>query len=171
MATRTGILDGTEWSEDVPLGLLLLAAAIAAVLLSPLLWVVSSALDASDWVGLATAPRTLSVLVNSGLLVGAVTSMSMLVGVPAAYLTVRTDLPARRAFTILLALPLVIPSYIGAFAFLSAFGPRGLLQAALEPVGIETLPSIYGLAGTTVLLTLYTYPHVYITSRASMLSL
>jgi len=95
----------------------------------------------------------------------------MLVGVPAAYLTVRTDLPARRAFTILLALPLVIPSYIGAFAFLSAFGPRGLLQAALEPVGIETLPSIYGLAGTTVVLTLYTYPYVYITSRASLLSM
>jgi iron(III) transport system permease protein len=171
MATRTGILDGTEWSEDVPLGLLLLAAAIAAVLLSPLLWVVSSALDASDWVGLATAPRTLSVLVNSGLLVGAVTSMSMLVGVPAAYLTVRTDLPARRAFTILLALPLVIPSYIGAFAFLSAFGPRGLLHGALEPLGVGTLPSIYGLAGTTVVLTLYTYPYVYITSRASLLSM
>ena len=38
----------------------------------------------------------------------------------------RTDLPGRRAWAVLTALPLVIPSYIGAYLFVSALGPQGL---------------------------------------------
>jgi iron(III) transport system permease protein len=64
----------------------------------------------------------------------------------------------------------VIPSYIGAFTFVSAFGPRGVLQGALAPLGIERIPAVYGLPGATLVLVLFTYPYVYLTTRASLLS-
>jgi iron(III) transport system permease protein len=172
MATRSvsAALTG-DGERDLPLGLTLLAGAVAAVVLSPLVWVVASALEASGWLDLVTRPTTVQVFVNSALLVAVVTGASIVLGVPMAYLTVRTDLPGRRAFTVLLAMPLVIPSYIGAFAFVSAFGPRGELRDLLVPLGIEQLPSIYGLFGAALVLTLYTYPYVYITTRASLRSM
>ena len=172
MATRSvpAVLTGGE-ERELPLGLTLLAGAVAAVVLSPLVWVVASALEASGWLDLVTRPTTIQVFVNSALLVALVTGASILLGVPMAYLTVRSNLPGKRAFTVLLAMPLVIPSYIGAFAFVSAFGPRGELRDLLVPFGIDQLPSIYGLFGATLVLTLYTYPYVYITTRASLKSM
>ena len=155
----------------LPVGLTLLAGAVAAAVVSPLVWVVANALDANGALSLLTAPTTVEVFVNSGFLVVGVTLGSLAVGVPAAYLTVRTDMPLRRPLTVLLAMPLVIPSYIGAFAFVSAFGPKGSLQGALAPLGIDSLPSIYGLPGTVLVLTLYTYPYVFLTTRAALKSM
>jgi hypothetical protein len=48
-----------------------------------------------------------------------------LLGVPIAWLTARSDLPARRAWAVLAVVPLAIPSYVTAFAFIAALGPRG----------------------------------------------
>jgi iron(III) transport system permease protein len=166
----TALFDRSE-EGSLPLGLTLLAGALAAAVLSPLVWVVANALDADGAFALITAPTTVEVFVNSGFLVAGVTIGSMLVGVPTAYLTVRTRMPFRRPLTVLLAMPLVIPSYIGAFAFVSAFGPKGTLQDILAPIGVETLPSIYGLGGTVLVLTLYTYPYVFLTTRAALKSM
>jgi iron(III) transport system permease protein len=70
---------------------------------------------------------------------------------------------------VLHALPLVIPSYIFAFLFISFLSPRGLLQQLLEPLlGIERLPSIYGFGGASVVLILICYPLVFLTVRASL---
>jgi len=172
MAT-TDLAAVLERDEDgaLPVGLTLLAGAIAAAVLSPLVWVVANALEADGAVSLLTAPTTVEVFINSSVLVAGVTLGSLVVGVPTAFLTVRTDLPFKRGFSVLLAMPLVIPSYIGAFAFVSAFGPRGTVQGVLEPYGIESLPSIYGLLGTVLVLTLYTYPYVFLTTRAALKSM
>ena len=51
---------------------------------------------------------------SAGLAV-AVTAASLALALPLAWLTARTDLPGRRAWTVLAMLPLVIPSYIGAY--------------------------------------------------------
>ncbi|WP_255196130.1 ABC transporter permease [Halorarius litoreus] len=163
------LVTGAKRERSLPL--VLVAGAIAAAVVSPLLWVVASALDATDALDLLSSPTTIEVFVNSAFLVVGVTAFSIAIGVPAAYLTVRTDLPFRRLFTVLLAMPLVIPSYIGAFAFVSAFGPRGTLQDLFAPLGIESLPSIYGLHGAVLVLTLYTYPYVFLTTRAALKSL
>ena len=57
----------------------------------------------------------------------------------------------------------MIPSYVAALALLGAFGPKGLLQEALEgPFGVERLPEIYGFPGAFLALTLSTYPYVYL---------
>ena len=65
-------------------------------------------------------------------------------------------------------LPLVIPSYVAALALLGAFGPRGLLQQLLEPLGVERLPEIYGFVGAWLALTLSTYPYVFLLAGAAL---
>jgi len=179
MATRDRlerVREGTGEDDSpagaLPVGQTLSSAAIAALVLSPLLWLLLRALeiDAASAVEILTRPETLRVMGNSVGLVAVVTAASTLLGVPLAYLTVQTDLPGRRAWTIVLSLPLVVPSYIGAFAFVSALGPRGTLADALAPLGVESLPSIYGFHGTALVLTLFVYPYVFLTTRAALLS-
>ena len=113
--------------------------------------------------------RTLRLALRSIGLAAAVTAGTLSLALPLAWLTVRTDLPGRRAWTVLTLLPLVIPSYIGAYLVVSALGPRGLLQDMLEgPLGVERLPSIYGFSGAFLTLTLFTYPLALLTIRASL---
>ncbi|MFC7199460.1 ABC transporter permease [Halospeciosus flavus] len=184
------LADQTSLGEDresLPLGLTLVSGAIAAVVLSPVLWLFVQGFDVTAQLSLTPfvvefdanvfgalgellQASTLDVLLNSLLLVIAVTAGSLVIGVPLAVLTVQTDLPFRRFWTVVCALPLVVPSYIGAFAFVSAFGPRGVLADLLEPLGIAEIPVIYGFEGAALVLTLFTYPYVFLTTRASLLS-
>lgn len=159
--------------DEQPLGLTVASGAVAAAVIVPLLWLVESALEVglSDALALLTRPTTVQVFLNSTVLVVLVTAACIALGVPLAYLTVRTDLPFKRFWTVAVSLPLVIPSYIGAFTFVSAFGPRGVLQRLLAPLGIDSLPEIYGLPGAVLVLTLYTYPYVFITTRAALKSM
>ena len=64
----------------------------------------------------------------------------------------------RRVWTVLLALPLAVPSFVGGFVMVSALGPGGMLQDLLEPLGVEQLPSIYGFWGAWLTLTLFSLP-------------
>jgi iron(III) transport system permease protein len=112
--------------------------------------------------------ETLAVLGRSALLAVVVTGASVMVAVPMAWLTARTDLPGRPTWTVLAALPLVIPSYVGGFVLVSTLGPRGMLQGALEPLGVERLPEIYGLPGAALALTLFSYPYVFLTVRSAL---
>jgi len=111
--------------------------------------------------------RTAALAARSVALAAAVTAAATAIAVTLAWLTARTDLPARRAWTVAAALPLVVPSYIGAYAFLSAFGAAGLLRDILQgPLGVERLPDITGFFGAWLVLTLFTYPLVLLPVRA-----
>jgi iron(III) transport system permease protein len=113
--------------------------------------------------------RTLRLVLRSVGLAAAVTAGSLALAIPLAWLTTRTDLPLRRTFAVLTMLPLVIPSYIGAYLVVSALGPRGLLQQALEgPLGVDRLPSIYGFPGALLTLVLFTYPLALLTIRGAL---
>jgi iron(III) transport system permease protein len=171
MATDYPTVD--DASDGLPLPTTVASGAVAAAVLLPLVWLVRTALDVglAEAIDISTRPSTVQVFVNSAALVVVVTVASVLIGVPLAYLTVRTDLPFRRGFTVAVSLPLVIPSYIGAFAFVSAFGPQGAFQRLLAPLGVERLPEIYGFVGASLVITLYTYPYVFITTRAALKSL
>lgn len=162
----------TQIRESLPGSLGVVAVLIALVLLSPVAWVVLRALEVAPdrAFELLLSVDTAMIALNSLVLTAAVTGASILLGVPLAILTAQTDLPFRRFWTVLVALPLVIPSYIGAFAIVSAFGPRGVLQNALAPLGVRELPALYGLTGTVFVLTLFSYPYVYLTTRAALLS-
>jgi len=167
------VLDRIAGDGDVAVdtGYAALAMGLVLALVLPLGWLLFDAATlGSRVVELTLDSKTLAVLGRSIGLVTVVTGGSILVGVPLAVLTVQASIPFRRFWTVLIALPLAVPSYLGAFAAISAFGPSGPLSDALAPLGI-TVPTVEGFLGASVVLTLYTYPYVFLTTRASLLSL
>jgi iron(III) transport system permease protein len=177
---RTGDSPGDDRSragadrqvERPPLWIVLPAVLVTLFELLPLLYLVARTLDTGEngWRFLLRS-RTLEVVFNTAALAGAVAISTIAIAVPLAWLTSRTDLPGRAFWSAAASLPLVIPSYIGAVVMVAAFGPRGMLQSALAPFGVERLPSIYGFTGSWLTLTLFTYPYVYLTVRAALRNL
>lgn len=154
-----------------PSPLVISAVLILALVLLPLLYLALRAADAgAAGLDYLLDGRTLAVIGNSLLLTGAVVVSSALVGVPFAWLTARTDLPLRRFWLVAGLLTLVIPSYIGAIAYIAAFGPRGILQQALAPFGVTSLPPLYGFFGAWLAITLFTYPYIVLPVRAALLN-
>jgi iron(III) transport system permease protein len=146
------------------------AALVAAAALLPALYlVIRASQDGGAAWTILTSRRALETSVNTLLLGAATAGGATAIAVPLAWLTTRTDLPGRRIWAVLLGLPLAIPSYVGAFALVSALGPRGILQDWLEPVGVDRLPEIYGFFGAWLALTLFTYPYVLLPARAALL--
>ncbi len=140
--------------------------ALAAVLPLAYLVVVVGA-EAGEWARTVLSGRAVGLLARSVALAAAVTLTAVAIAVPLAWLTVRTDLPGRRAWSVLCALPLVIPSYIGAYLLVSALGPRGELQGLLEgPLGVERLPALYGFGGAWLALSLFCFPYVLLPAQA-----
>ena len=123
----------------------------------------------SDLWDLLLRLRTLEILLRTILLVTVVTAASAAIAIPMAWITTRTNLPFRRVWAILASLPLVIPSYIGAFLVMVALGPRGVLQQSLEGLfGVDRLPDIYGFLGAAITLTLLSYPYILLPVRAAL---
>lgn len=150
--------------------LLALAIPLALAALFPTLYLALRAAQVPPNEAAAYLMRsgTLRVIGRSVLLVSTVSLAAAAIGIPAAWLTVRTDLRARRLWTIVLTVPLVIPSYVGALALVSAFGQRGFVQGWLAPLGVARIPSIYGFWGAWLSITLLSYPYVFLSVRAGL---
>lgn len=141
----------------------------ALLLLTPAYLAVRTAGVGAEALQLLVKLSTLQTLGRTVLLTAAVTLGSVALAVPLAWLTTSTDLPGRKFWAVVAALPLVLPSYVGAYLLASILGPRGLLQQALEPLfGITRLPDIYGFPGAFLVLTLMSYPYVFLSVRAGL---
>jgi iron(III) transport system permease protein len=155
---------------------LTLAAGLVALFVAiPLTYIFIRALGAEPeaWQRLIQT-RIWKLLVNTLLLVAAVTSGALLVGVSMAWFTERTDLPGRSIFRWMLAMPLAIPAYIGGIVHLALLRPRGgYIPQALEAIFGQAVftPSPLGFWGAAFILTLFTYPYVYLLSAAAFRSL
>lgn len=173
-AARTDDVEKHRPTRRLPFSggaLRLFALAVVAAILLPLVYLLIRAAGAGEEaLSYLTSPRTLRVVVNSLGLTAAVAASAVVIGVPFAWLTTRTDLPLRRMWLVAGLLPLVIPSYIGAMAYIAALGPRGLLQQALAPLGVESLPPIYGFFGAWFSITMFTYPYIVLPVRAALLN-
>ena len=146
------------------------SALVALMLMLPVVYLFVRASETGDAIwDILFSLRTARVLLRTVYLATSVTLGSALLAVPIAWLTVRSDLPMRRLWTILTTLPLVVPSYVGAYLFISVLGPRGILQQWLEPLGVQTLPKLYGFPGAFVVLTLLSYPYILTTTRAALM--
>lgn len=88
--------------------------------------------------------RTAELLARSLAFATAVTALSLLLGCALALLVARSDLPGRRVLAVLAPLPLAVPSYVAAFAWISYF------------------PGLAGPVGAVLVLTLCCYPYVYL---------
>lgn len=152
-----------------PAVLLLVAAGVALLALVPLAYLGVRAMDGGlDALTPVLRPRTLELVANTIALGTSVGLAATALGVPLAWLTMMTDLPGRRAWSVLVIAPLGIPSYLLAFSLVAALGPRGWIPSLLEPLGVAVTPAIYGFWGVTVVLTLATIPFVVIATRAAL---
>ncbi len=142
------------------------AALVALTMLLPVAYLVIATADLpwSRIVEIATDRATLTLAGRTLLLAGSVTAASLVLGVSLAWLTVRSDLPARRFFAVATGLPLVIPTYVGAFALVGALARGGLVE---EWFGLVP-PSPYGFWGAFGALTLFSFPYVLITVQSGL---
>ncbi len=118
--------------------------------------------EGADPAGLLLSRRTMEPLARTLRLAVAVSVSASLVGTALAWFTTRTDVPLARLWRVLLPLPLVFPTFIGAAALIRTFNPGGLANDLLNNVGIDRTPELRGFVGAWYVLTLFTYPYVYL---------
>jgi len=90
---------------------------------------------------------------------------SIAVGAPLAWLTARTDLPGKGVLRALVLASFVTPPFLGAFAWVMLAGPNaGLLNTLWRRLtGLDSpLVDIFTMPGLVFVVTLYTFPYVYI---------
>nr|WP_235557826.1 iron ABC transporter permease [Burkholderia multivorans] len=149
------------------------ALAIAAAVAAPLAALVAAAFDAdlAHWRHLAAfvLPQALA---NTLLLLAGVGAIVSIVGTGCAWLVTAYDFPGRRTLTWALLLPLAVPTYIVAFAYLDLLHPIGPVQSAIRwLLGFDSprqfrLPDLRSLPGAVFVLGFVLYPYVYLSTRA-----
>ena len=127
----------------------LVAAAVAVLPIGYLLLRTAEA-GAADVVAILWRERTLWLTLRSLGLAAAVTASCLVIGTVLAWLTTRTDLPGRRLWAVVAALPLAVPSFVAAYAWISV------------------VPSVAGFLGSWLVLTACTYPYVYLPVAAAL---
>ncbi|MGB2708559.1 MAG: ABC transporter permease subunit, partial [Pseudoalteromonas nigrifaciens] len=140
-----------------------MALLAALITLTPIYVLITLASDTSS----VFDSHNLDILANTLSLMALTVLGSILIGVPLAFISAYVHLPFKKLWLVIFAAPLAIPSYIGAFTLYAAFGPGGEINNLLS---IPT-PSMDGLSGAAIVMTLYTFPFVMMTTRSSLLSL
>ena len=137
----------------------------------PLGWLVSLSVSADGGATLAHYraafgdPALRRALGHTVVLAAWVGLASLAIGAPLAWLTARTDLPARRLIRGLILASLVTPPFLGAFAWVMLAGPNaGYLNKLYRSLtgAEEGLLNIFSMTGLVFVITMYTFPYVYI---------
>ena len=129
-----------------------LALLVTAGTLVPLGFVVSMS-AATGWETAAAMifrPRVGELLFNTAALVVLCVPLACVIGVAAAWLVARTNLPGARVIALLLAAPLAVPAFVSSYAW------------------IGVIPSLHGIAGGVLVTVLAYYPVVYIPVAATL---
>ncbi|MCG7360692.1 iron ABC transporter permease [Roseomonas sp. ACRSG] len=112
-------------------------------------------------------------LVETLLLLAGVGALVVMVGTGTAWLTACYRFPGRRLLSAALVLPLALPGYVAAYAWLDVLHPAGPVQIRLrhllgltDPRAIP-LPEIRSLTGCILVMGMVLYPYVYLAARAA----
>ena len=65
----------------------------------------------------------------------------------------------------------MIPSYIGALTYVSAFSPKGIFVQIFSFTGLSEINGIDGFIGSWIVLTLFTYPYVLLICSSALRNL
>lgn len=153
------------------------AMTVAFLVVLPVLVLAGHALmaDSSHWVHLASyvLPQALW---NTLLLLLGVGAICVALGTGSAWLVTAYDFPGRGLLTWALLLPLAVPTYIVAFAYLDLMHPIGPVQTFLRDIlGYDSprqfrLPDLRSLPGAIFVLGFVLYPYVYLATRVMFMS-
>jgi len=155
--------------KPIPKGLLAVTLLIGLGVMVPLLYLVLRAAQAEphQLVEIVFRERNLQLLFNTLALLAGVLLLTTLLALPLAWITSRTSLRGKRIWTVLLVLPLAVPGYVGVFGFFGATGLNGWLHDLLG----FPWPRPTGYLGALGVLTLFTYPYLFLNLRAALLGL
>jgi iron(III) transport system permease protein len=109
-------------------------------------------------------------LTNSLTIAASAAVCAVLVGVPFAFCLARLPIGGKPVLLALAALPLVLPSFVSAYALVLMFGRSGFVTGALQALGIP-FDSIYGAKGIVTVYTLTLYPYVVLPVTAAFKSI
>jgi iron(III) transport system permease protein len=135
-----------------PWALLITSVVIAALVVSPLAFLLIQAAQAG-WAEISRLlfrGLTAQLLWNTACLTAVVTVGCALVGTAAAFAVERTTVPLRRLWSVLVVIPLAIPDFVVGYAWVSL------------------APDLHGLWGASLIMTLALYPLVYLPVAASL---
>jgi iron(III) transport system permease protein len=155
-------------------GLVVALAALALLLLvvHPLGWIVFNSLhddatgawSVANYATLVSNRSLIEPMVNSLLLGFAVAVLSVVLGVPIAWLVARTDMPGRKLVGVLVLAAFVTPSFIGATAWILLAAPNSgwlnVLARKLPGIG-RPLFDIYSMPGAVFVSAIYTVPYTF----------
>ncbi|MGA5223730.1 ABC transporter permease [Streptomyces koyangensis] len=165
---RPGAGAGGAVRRGVPAGLLVPALVGVAFLLLPLVGVLAR----TDWPSLLhhlTTPQVTQALRLSLVVSGWALLLSLLMGVPLAWLLARVPFPGKALVRSLVLLPMVLPPTVGGVALLLAFGRRGVLGPWLESTFGLTLP--FHTAGAVVAAAFVAMPFLVISLEGALAGL
>jgi len=148
-----------------PFGFVPLAVLAVAFLALPVVALVVR----SPWGSLAadlSAPGVLTALRLSLICSLSAVALSLVLGVPLAWLLARVRFRGRNLVRAMVLLPMVLPPVVGGVALLLAFGRHGLVGRWLDAAFGLTLP--FTLAGVIVAETFVAMPFLVITVEAGM---
>jgi len=148
-----------------PFGFLPLAVVAVAFLTLPLLALLVRA-PWRDLPGDLAAPGVLTALRLSLVCSLGALGLSLLFGVPLAWLLARVRFPGRNLVRALVLLPMVLPPVVGGVALLLAFGRHGLAGQWLDRAFGITLP--FSTAGAMLAETFVAMPFLIITVEAGI---
>ena len=151
----------------VPWPIVPLAAAAVLFVTVPFL----ALLQRAPWTGLGSLlsqPIVVEALRLSVTTALAATGVSLLIGVPLAWILARATFPGRSALRALVTLPMVLPPVVGGAALLFAFGRRGLLGGPVYDNTGFLLP--FSTWGVVVANTFVAMPFLVLTVEAGLRS-
>ncbi len=133
----------TSWNAGRR-SLALLGALLLLYLIIPLGYFLVT-LPWRDVPGQLADPQAIAALVTSLLSATLAIVVTMLLGVPLAYLLARRDFPARGLLTLLVYLPLVFPPVVSGILLLLLYGPYGPIGTPFANAGLELDSSFTGI--------------------------
>lgn len=150
---------------------------IALLVLSPVLSLILSAFQGGEGLWPHMLAYVLPVaLRDTLLLVAGVGILVSVIGAGTAWLVTAYDFPGRSWMEWALLLPLAVPTYIVAYAYLDILHPVGAVQDAIRAVlGYDgprafRLPDVRSMGGAIFVMGFVLYPYVYLTVRAMFLT-
>ncbi|MCK6451744.1 MAG: iron ABC transporter permease, partial [Alphaproteobacteria bacterium] len=124
------------------------------------------AVTLANYVKVLTTPFYRAGLTNS-LIVGGIAALcAIAVGVPMAFCVARLPVLGKPALLALSSMPLVLPSFVGAYAWVLLLGRAGIVTQFLAAIGLPGV-TIYGKPGLVLVFTLQTFPYVLLPTLAA----
>lgn len=148
----------------------LIGAITVLVLLLPIIFVISTSLsvEAESWQ--QSMPTLLPLYIkNAAILLTGICAVALVIGITTAWLVTVFEFPFRKYFEWILILPLSIPTFINAIAYVGLTDYAGPIRIFLRSIGTDYYMDVMDHEGAILIMGLVLYPYVYVAARSAFI--